>query len=400
MNKNRFPKLDTSKYKYCDKCDKILPLSHFEVTSVNENKTKFYKQICKRCEQGKQFNRTKPEKIKILNEDGAVQLTEDIIGNDTPINVKLINIFETFVQIEGTTTYWISNYGRVVDNIRNPFEFYVHKMTDRYTIYEIEADGGIYKYNASTDSLVGKMFLKNPNKYTKIWHLDGDISNCYYKNLIYLSGKDYMDLKNNKKAIEDMEINQEYYEYPNKARRRAYDVYSAIYNRCYNNEKYDNIHKCYDKAVMCDEWLDNPESFVDWYLENYYSVKNESMAVDKDLFGKGSYTYSPSTCCLLPQGLNTMMANSKKHYKDGENKDNTLPLGVRHNSKNNTYYGEITFTNREDATKLSEWSTPEEAFEEYKLMKQADIRLVAAYYKDKIPGYIYDELLKVEVKPY
>jgi hypothetical protein len=33
-------------------------------------------------------------------------------------------------------------------------------------------------------------------------------------------------------------------------------------------------------------------------------------------------------------------------------------------------------------------------------MKQADILMVAAQYKGKIPDYIYHKLLKVEIKPY
>ena len=41
------------------------------------------------------------------------------------------------------------------------------------------------------------------------------------------------------------------------------------------------------------------------------------MAVDKNLFGKGSKIYSSKTICILPQRLNTLLANSKKHYKDG-----------------------------------------------------------------------------------
>ena len=49
---------------------------------------------------------------------------------------------------------------------------------------------------------------------------------------------------------------------------------------------------------------------------------------------------------------------------------------------------------------MSDWDTKEEAFAEYKVMKQADILMVAAQYKDKIPDYIYDALLKVKVEPY
>lgn len=61
---------------------------------------------------------------------------------------------------------------------------------------------------------------------------------------------------------------------------------------------------------------------------------------------------------------------------------------------------EITFTGTDKTIRLSEWDTPDDAFAEYKIMKQADILLVAARYKESIPDYIYDRLLKVEVKPY
>ncbi|WP_166433152.1 hypothetical protein [Lacrimispora sphenoides] len=44
--------------------------------------------------------------------------------------------------------------------------------------------------------------------------------------------------------------------------------------------------------------------------------------------------------------------------------------------------------------------TPEESFEEYKKIKQADVLLMAAKYKNRVPKHIYDPLLKVEVKPY
>ena len=137
-----------------------------------------------------------------------------------------------------------------------------------------------------------------------------------------------------------------------------------------------------------------------WYLEHYYECGDEEMNCDKDLFGDGSGMYAPQFCCLLPKGLNTMLANSKKHYKEGESPENTLPLGVRYNSKKNKYYSEIQFTGTERAIPLSEWDTAEEAFAEYKMMKQADICMVSARYKESIPDYIYDRLLKVEVRMY
>lgn len=96
----------------------------------------------------------------------------------------------------------------------------------------------------------------------------------------------------------------------------------------------------------------------------------------------------------------TLLANSKKHYKEGETPDNVLPLGVRYSGKTGKYSSEIQFTGAEKPIPLSEWDTPEEAFAEYKMMKQADILMVVAKYKESIPDYIYDRFLEVEVKPY
>lgn len=50
--------------------------------------------------------------------------------------------------------------------------------------------------------------------------------------------------------------------------------------------------------------------------------------------------------------------------------------------------------------RLSYWDTPEEAFEEYKRHKQADILVMADKYKNKVPKKVYDALLRYEVKPY
>ena len=75
-------------------------------------------------------------------------------------------------------------------------------------------------------------------------------------------------------------------------------------------------------------------------------------------------------------------------------------MGVRYNGKTGKYTSEITFTGAERPIPLSEWDTAEEAFEEYKIMKKADILMVAAKYKESVPDYIYDALIKVEVKPY
>lgn len=99
------------------------------------------------------------------------------------------------------------------------------------------------------------------------------------------------------------------------------------------------------------------------------------MAVDKNLFGNGSKIYSSKTICILPQRLNTLLANSKKHYKDGETPDNVLPLGVRYNGKVNKYYGQITYFGTEDEIELPYRDTIAEAFAVIRNSKNATLQL-------------------------
>ena len=87
------------------------------------------------------------------------------------------------------------------------------------------------------------------------------------------------------------------------------------------------------------------------------------MEVDKDLFGDGFSVYYEDFCCILPKGLNTLLANSKKNYKEGETLVNVLSLEVSYNGKTGKYTSSIQFTGAEKPILLSEWYMTEEAFE-------------------------------------
>lgn len=385
----------------------------------------------------------------ILDENGELaEISKDKCRPvEYPIKYKLKNAFEVFVRVDGTENYWISNYGRCVNNFKHKDKnkFFEHKEGKcHYTIYEIERqiisinknkvrktervfgadttqedcisilnemqrksksrkyklETVKYKRETTPEDLVADTFLVQYYGRYKIWHKDGDYTNNWYKNLLYVNPKDYKDLKAGKVTWQELNLEQEYIEYKNKASAHAYRVYGGILKRCGDTVDDDSVRSCYDKSTMWQGWVDNPKSFVKWYLEHYYECDDEEMDVDKDLFGDGSGMYTPDFCCLLPKGLNTLLANSKKHYKEGQTPENTLPLGVIYNGKTNKYHAEITFTSIGRTIPLSEWETQEEAFAEYKIMKQADILLVVAKYKEHIPEYIYDRFLKVEVKPY
>jgi hypothetical protein len=301
--------------------------------------------------------------------------------------IKLIADDEIFIMVNGTSNYWISNYGRPVNNLHGDFR--MHKTGyAHYTLSGIDK-----KIETYTDKLVAEHFLEKPDKCNKIWHIDMDRDNCYYRNLIWVNNEEYMDLQRGIVLVEDLGRQQEYVPYITLKSNTAYSIWNGIYIRCYRD------NRVYDGAYMCDLWKNDKDSFVEWWHSEYYECDGESMAVDKDLLYPGNKEYAPDKCCIIPQTLNTMLSNCKKHKTKWKSSLN-LPLGVRYDRAIKMYYGEFRPFGHDEVIRLSYWETPEQAFEEYKMHKQADILIMADKYKSKVPRKVYEALLKVEVKPY
>lgn len=351
----------------------------------------------------------------ILDIDGNLteMLESDMVEVEFPIPIRVNSAFEVFVRVRYTENYWISNYGRCVNNLnrKDKNTFYQHKTGNAHiTLYEIERyikkryknkpdewAEERYRRESTNEKLVAETFLKSYRGRDRIWHRDGDKNNNWYKNLIFVSDKDYKDLKDGNVLIDDLNLEQEYIEYKNKASGIAKSIYQNMRRRCCNVTDVDEINDAYKDVTLCDEWLHDEKAFVRWYLDHYYSVGDEIMTVDKDLFDTDDRRcYSPETCCILPLNINVMISSCKKRV-DNDPEVN-LPLGVRkaHHGK---YFSQVRLHNGDDI-KLSERDTPEEAFEEYAKVKKAVVCMMALDYKDKIPLYIYDALLDVTVRPY
>lgn len=87
---------------------------------------------------------------------------------------------------------------------------------------------------------------------------------------------------------------------------KAYSVWNAMIRRCYceNREGLEN----YNNTVVCDEWH-NFQNFAKWYAEQDID-KSCDYQLDKDLLGD-SKLYSPQTCCLLKDNINSKIAIMK-----------------------------------------------------------------------------------------
>lgn len=77
-----------------------------------------------------------------------------------------------------------------------------------------------------------------------------------------------------------------------------------------------------------------------------------------------------------------------------------LPLGVSYDESRKMYYAQIKPCGHNKSLKLSYKLTAKEAFDDYKKFKEADIKVMALKYKNKIPDRLFWALINYEVQPY
>lgn len=167
----------------------------------------------------------------------------------------------------------------------------------------------------------------------------------------------------------------------------SYICWSDMLRRCYDIT-YKKGLPTYKGCTVCDEWLFYP-NFKKWYDENYYTVDNERMELDKDILSKDNKEYSPDKCVFVPHSLNSMF--TKRNADRGE-----LPLGVRKLGKK--YAASCNTGKRNDKKHLGTYETPEKAFYDgYKPFKEQFIKDKANEYKEKIPNKLYTALVNYQV---
>ena len=169
---------------------------------------------------------------------------------------------------------------------------------------------------------------------------------------------------------------------------KSYKHWSSMFYRCYS----EKAHKTQPSYINCevDKSFWCYQDFMKWFNENYYTVNNEKMTIDKDLLFFGNKIYSPEKCLFLPDRLNVLISNGNK-------KTNGLPRGVHFHSINKNYIA-LNSCDKGGSNHLGSFSTPELAFQAYKKRKEEYVKEITNRYKNKIPKKAYDALMAWEVK--
>ena len=175
-------------------------------------------------------------------------------------------------------------------------------------------------------------------------------------------------------------------EYKSEVRKKAvkeYYIWSGMLERCYN-KKFQEKQPTYKGCSVAEEWLDF-QNFAKWFDENYI----EGFHLDKDILIKGNKIYSPETCCFVPREINTLFTFN--NINRGE-----LPLGVGYTKNKKKYVSQLS--KGVLSKHLGTFSTPEEAFQAYKIAKESYIKEVADKWKDLISEQVYEAMYNYKVE--
>lgn len=199
--------------------------------------------------------------------------------------------------------------------------------------------------------------------------INGEIKCPYEKrafNIGYLGEGKYKTTKNGKKT-------------------KYYEVWYGMLQRAYD-PKYIQKHPTYKGCRVHESWH-NFQTFSEWFEKNYYEIKGQRMAIDKDILYKGNKIYSKETCIFVPHLINTLFIKCDTSRGD-------LPVGVARINKK--YMAECNVDKK--MKYLGCYDTPEQAFQAYKNFKEKYIKDVAEEYKDQMPTKLYNAMIQYKIE--
>lgn len=410
--------------KICKCCGRELPLSSFAKSGK-----KYTRKICKSCENKQRREKREDNRFsngieQYLSDDSMhIQRQYKKINKDRILRKKVSGIDfcakdEKFVRLMYYKDAWISNYGRCIVYENGEYRL-LRGSIDKWTgdtIYTLRKERYIkytqtYAYKkvkVTGDSLVVENFIVNYDmaNNTRIWHLNNNISDGYYKHLYPVTENQYerltelqeqsseplsedviMDVIN---AVEYKQEGWNPWDYHrglcgvgysgmkmNIEMRHSVSYYKwkNMVQRCYDKKLHKKYKPEYKDKSVCEEWL-NYSNFRIWFDEHYVPCKNNQIDLDKDLLVQGNKVYSPETCVFLLHYQNTMFERSAKD-KIYEKEDGTFVIG---GGKKKTY------------------ATLKEAEDIVCERNQNRIESVAEKCKGSIPMCAYEAMLNWDVR--
>jgi len=164
-----------------------------------------------------------------------------------------------------------------------------------------------------------------------------------------------------------------------------YRLWANMIKRCFY-QKYKQKKPTYNDVTCSKDWLSMTK-----FIEDVSQMKGFSLdgwELDKDIIQKGNKLYSKDTCCFVPLEVNLLLVkcdNSRGEY----------PVGVCFDKYAGKFKAQLTINGK--VKHLGRFNTAEQAFQVYKLAKEAQIKAVADKWKDLLDERVFQALMTYEV---
>lgn len=228
---------------------------------------------------------------------------------------------ERFYEVPNADGFAFSNYGRLLFASKDTNGKFHQRIQKR--VYTRDGESYKIKWNGSDETSTVKIlklmqivffpeyksaFLVNPSfsyNDTFRWNL---------ANIAVLQGKDeIVEYIQSKIEHRDMALPAEkLHHIITKQMCENKDLYNQIAATLYNvrsratNPNVKERFPQYRGTTICDEWMSNLDSFIEWYLDNYYYYP-DALALDKDILGFGETNiYSPEYAAFVPVSINNV----------------------------------------------------------------------------------------------
>jgi len=164
-----------------------------------------------------------------------------------------------------------------------------------------------------------------------------------------------------------------------------YQLWKDMLKRCFS-EKFKQKWPTYEGVTCSKEWLSMTKFIEDVSQMRGYGLSG--WALDKDILQKGNKLYSKDTCCFVPQEVNSLLIKC-------DNSRGEWPVGVNFHKATGKFMAQLAINGKRKS--LGRFTTPEEAFQVYKLAKEAYIKVVAQKWQHLLDEKVFQALLDYEV---
>ena len=170
--------------------------------------------------------------------------------------------------------------------------------------------------------------------------------------------------------------------------KRPLEVWHSMLKRCYS-ENFP-LHVWYKDCEVDEKWH-SFSNFYQWWKDNYYELPKElgRLELDKDIKFKSSRIYSPNTCLLIPQRINSYIKNRRDINKK-------FPIGITYNEKKQKYHVRTNVDGKD--THIGDYNSLDEAFCALKNIKENELKKLAELYKLYIPKEVYDAIVNYTIE--